>query len=344
MKCTNCGEEITGRFCTNCGAPAPQPEQDFKPEQQNIQNENMYSAPESNPYNTSYNDNGVNGNGQQGNPTTPYTTGFGQQFTNGQSQYSGQQFTNQANNTIQSSNKKTAIIITCIVAGLVVILCIITAVVFFALASKEKVGKDIDKTLSDISDLIDDYDDTLDDEFSSIDDNNAIQDDVFYDKNSRFYYYDSEEYDGVAIADYETDYTLSSKKITITVPEEIDGKKVVEIDMISADYDDDAYVTIVIPGTVKVIRNFAMGFLDDVDEIIIKDGVEIIEQDAFTESDDIKKATVPASVKVMDNCGLGMEYDDDISIKPYRDFVMYGEKGSQAEKYAKENGLKFVEK
>ena len=59
----------------------------------------------------------------------------------------------------------------------------------------------------------------------------------------------------------------------------------------------------------------------------------------------MKSVTVPKSVKTMDDCGIGLEYEDEDSFDETAidGFVLYGAKGSTAESYAKENNLKFAE-
>jgi hypothetical protein len=47
------------------------------------------------------------------------------------------------------------------------------------------------------------------------------------------------------------------------------------------------------------------------------------------------------SVKEMENCGLGMDVDDNYDSVPLKGFKMYCKKGSVAEAYAKENNLSY---
>ena len=117
MKCTNCGNEFMGKFCPNCGTPAPvndsapvqneqtQPTEPVvnTPEQTDVtQTVQENFVPEYTPEQTQipepvqYNPtNDFNGNVQQ-EPAQPQQTSFGQQFTNSSNGgYTGQQFTNQ---------------------------------------------------------------------------------------------------------------------------------------------------------------------------------------------------------------------------------------------------------
>ena len=95
----------------------------------------------------------------------------------------------------------------------------------------------------------------------------------------------------------------------------------------------------VIPKTVKVVDSFAFSFNDNIYELEIADGVKVLESDAFTSMTNLKSVTVPDSVKEMDNCGLGMDVDDNYNSVPLKGFKMYCKKGSAAEAYAKENNL-----
>ncbi len=352
MKCTNCGNEVNGNFCTKCGAPAPNssPEQVAPENTEDLQNNadaavNQPQEPQeyqAQPYNGYQENNQPSDNQQNVNQTS-----FGQQFTNAQDGYTGQQFTNNPS-APKSGGAKTAVIIVSIVVGLFIVLCIIVGVV--ACNVVKQVGRSTSSIYSEISNIVDDYSsdvsDIFDDYSSDTSDIDNFEDDgLLYDEASRFYYTESEEYDGWAITGYEMDFDINSRKINIDVPEKIDGKNVVEIQEIHAYYDD-AYVTVTIPGTVKVIRSYSMSFVDEFDEVIIKDGVEIIEDDAFIGDEDLKKVTVPESVTQMDNCGIGIEVDDDYKPEPmdHDDFTLYGKKGSEAEKYANEWGLKFIVK
>ena len=100
-------------------------------------------------------------------------------------------------------------------------------------------------------------------------------------------------------------------------------------------------VKVVIPKTVKVVDSFAFSFNDNIYELEIADGVKVLESDAFTSMTNLKSVTVPDSVKEMENCGLGMDVDDNYDSVPLKGFKMYCKKGSVAEAYAKENNLSY---
>lgn len=360
--CANCGAEITGNFCMKCGAPAP------KNETQPVQNEPAQqtefvseTAPEQGqiPQPVHYNE---NTDGEQ-NPANPYQTGFEQQTANSSNgQFDAQQFTYQPQNNAPAgkkpmSNGKIAAIIISVVAGLFLILCIIVGVVACNVinASKDIVTDLASKASSFVSDVedytlpdwledISDDDETADPESSSSD-----YDDYYgwLDSDSGFHYIETDG--GVKITEYDNDYDYDSKTVTVEVPSKIDGKDVVEIESLKVynltDYDnDDVFIKVIIPGSVKVIDGYAFAFNEDIDEVVIENGVKTIESDAFFDCKTLKSVTVPESVKHMEYCGIGIEYDDDeIDEIAIEGFTLYGKKGSTAESYAKENKLKFAE-
>ena len=388
MKCTNCGNEFMGKFCPNCGTPAPvndsapvqneqiQPTEPVvnTPEQteatqpvwetpvpENMPEQN--AIPEPVQYNPT---NDFNGNVQQ-EPAQPQQTSFGQQFTNSSNGgYTGQQFTNQPQNNNAPSGKKGMStgkivgLVLGIVGGVILILCIIVGVAAcnfvnsinsFAKDGKDVVNSIISDARSSISE-IEDYTLPEWEEDTTVPETSDSSDYEDYygtlDNVSHCYYKETEG--GVKITAYDNMYDYDAKTLTVEIPSEIDGKDVVEIESLGvynlSSYDDDEkYIKVVIPGSVKVIREFALSFNEDIDEVVIEDGVETIEPDAFFGCDELKSVTVPKSVKTMDGCGIGLEYKDEDSYDEtaIEGFVLYGAKGSSAESYAKEYKLKFAE-
>ena len=141
MKCPNCGFESNGKFCENCGSPLAQNGTQENTESVNgFEQTNQNTAPEqpSYDYNT---ENRTYGQpyqsnqqyGQQnysdgfGQNQTQNGTSYGQQFTNSQNSYSGQQFSNVPNGK-KPNSKKTAIIIVSIVSGIIILIIAITAI------------------------------------------------------------------------------------------------------------------------------------------------------------------------------------------------------------------------
>ena len=372
MKCTNCGNEFMGKFCPNCGTSAPvqneqtQPTEPVvnTPEQTDV-TEPVWetpvpeNTPEHNviPEPVQYNPtNDYNSNVHQ-EPAQPQQTSFGQQFTNSSNGgYTGQQFTNQPQTNAPSGKKgmstgKIVGLVLGIVGGVILILCIIGGVVACNLinATKDIANNIFDKAGSIVSDVEDStmpewLKDMIESEDNSIpsepDDSTGLLDDVSH------CYYDYTE-GGVKITGYDNQFENWQDTYTVKIPSEIDGKDVVEIENLGVyNYsgNDDMYIKVIIPGSVRVIDAFAFAHNDDINEVVIEDGVESIESSAFYNCEDLKSVTVPKSVTTMRDCGLGLEYEDDDNQDVAIDgFVLYGVKGSAAESYAKDNNLKFAE-
>ena len=388
MKCTNCGNEFMGKFCPNCGTPAPVNDSAPVQNEQTQPTEPVVNTPEQTeatqpvwetpvPENTpeqnvipepvQYNPtNEYNSNVHQ-EPAQPQQTSFGQQFTNSSNGgYTGQQFTNQPQTNAPSGKKgmstgKVVGLVLGIVGGVILILCIIGGVVACNIFNVFKNAVADNNIVNSIISEIEDY--TLPEWEEDTTANSAIVedttapetsntgDDDYYgtlDNVSHCYYKETEG--GVKITAYDNMYDYDAKTLTVEIPTKIDGKNVVEIESLGvynlSSYDDDEkYIKVVIPGSVKVIREYAVSFNEDIDEVVIEDGVETIESTAFFGCDELKSVTVPKSVKTMDGCGIGLEYKDEDSYEESAidGFVLYGAKGSTAESYAKENKLKFIE-
>lgn len=378
MKCTNCGNEFMGKFCPNCGTPAPvndsapvqtEPSQPTEPvvntPEQTEVTQPVWKTPV--PENTPEQDvipepvqynptNYYNSNVQQ-EPAQPQQTSFGQQFTNSSNGgYTGQQFTNQPQNNAPSGKKgmstgKVVGLVLGIVGGLILILCIIGGVVAcnFINATKDIANNIFDKAGSIVSGVEDStmpewLKDMIESENNTIpsepDDYTGLLDDVSH------CYYDYTD-GGVKITGYDSPFEYEQDTYTVKIPSKIDGEDVVEIENLGVyNYsgNDDLYIKVVIPGSVKVIDAFAFAHNDDINEVVIEDGVETIESSAFYNCENLKSVTVPKSVTTMRECGLGLEYEDDDNQDAAIDgFVLYGTKGSAAENYAKDNNLKFAE-
>ncbi|MCH5296126.1 MAG: zinc ribbon domain-containing protein [Ruminococcus sp.] len=341
--CPNCGEAVEGKFCTKCGTPvgaSVQPEQNVVGDTVNNTAENLSDAVNQpvdyqNPYADNTQPVQYNANTNQSN------TG-----------YTGQQFTNQPNvdpnGKKPMSGGKIAVIIVSIVVGLMIILGIIVGVVACsAVNSVINVAKDAVNTYDDdlssaanyLSSYLDKYSSSLDDYNSYLDDYSSKSE--VTDPATGLVFEESEKYDGWAVVDYNTpDYSVS--KITLEIPETFQGKEVVEIKRLyiyDNDYTDEGYLKIIIPGTVKVIDSYSMSFLGDINEVVISDGVEIIERNAFIGDNDLIKIYIPASVtEINEDCGIGFDESDE----PIKDFTLYCPKGSAAEKYAKDHKFNCV--
>lgn len=352
MKCPVCGHESDGKFCENCGSPLTQ-----NNTQENATNSVDSFGQNPTPEQPNYDYNTENQNYDQVNQNNNqqynqgYNNGYGNPNQNGTS-YGGQQFTNVPNGG-NNKGKKTAVIITSVVAGIILLLIVIISVVACNIIPNlaKTVDKHIDKAIDDASSYISkDFDkETTAPAFDSDSATSDIdEDDYLTDTKSHVTYCKSDDYEGWKIMGVDDDYFYNNlshsykevTEITINIPEQIDGVDVVEISSFGV-YLPDVKVKVIIPKTVKVVDSFAFSFNDNIYELEIADGVKVLESDAFTSMTNLKSVTVPDSVKEMENCGLGMDVDDNYDSVPLKGFKMYCKKGSVAEAYAKENNLSY---
>ena len=205
MKCTNCGAELTGKFCTVCGTPAPEqapqtePMQNPAPEQAPQAEPMQYNpAPEQVPQGEPMQYNPAPQQVPQGEPV-PYSQpqqyaqptqprDFSQQYQQyggvnpvNQGGYTGQQFTNQPNNLNLNpqgkepmSTGKIVGIVLGIVGGVILLFCILIGVV--ACNVVNTVGDIADNTYDAVDDFYDyyDYEFNFDDYMSYDNDENTI--------------------------------------------------------------------------------------------------------------------------------------------------------------------------
>lgn len=351
MKCPVCGHESDGKFCENCGSPLTQ-----NNTQENAANSVDSFDQNPTPEQPNYDYNTENQNYDQVNQNNNqqynqgYNNGYGNPNQNGTSY--GQQFTNVPNGG-NNNGKKTAVIITSVVAGIILLLIVIISVVACNIIPNlvKTVDKHIDKAIDDASSYISkEFDkETTAPAFDSDSATSDIdEDDYLTDTKSHVTYCKSDDYEGWKIMGVDDDYFYNNlshsdkevTEITINIPEQIDGVDVVEISSFGV-YLPDVKVKVVIPKTVKVVDSFAFSFNDNIYELEIADGVKVLESDAFTSMTNLKSVTVPDSVNEMENCGLGMDVDDNYDSVPLKGFKMYCKKGSVAEAYAKENNLSY---
>ena len=90
-----------------------------------------------------------------------------------------------------------------------------------------------------------------------------------------------------------------------------------------------------LPSTLKRIGDYAFSSCSSLAEIVIPDGVETLGDKVFFNSYSLKKIEIPASVT---------ELGDGLFMSGSSSLVIYGEKGSAAEKYAEKYQITFEEK
>lgn len=104
-----------------------------------------------------------------------------------------------------------------------------------------------------------------------------------------------------------------------------------------------AIETIVIPSTVKRIGSLAFFKCAKLSDVTIQNGVAEIDRGAFADCA-MKSVTIPASATSLDSYSFGCLYESGTGkYTPIDNFVIYGTKGSAAEKYAAKNGFTFVD-
>ena len=99
--------------------------------------------------------------------------------------------------------------------------------------------------------------------------------------------------------------------------------------------------SVTIPGSVEVIGFAAFGDCTNLKSVIISNGVKTIGDSAFDGCTSLTSVTIPSSVTEIGDYAFGYTYDD--TLVKIKGFTIYGKKGTAAERYAKDNGFKFVE-
>lgn len=127
-----------------------------------------------------------------------------------------------------------------------------------------------------------------------------------------------------------TSYTGSESELTI--PSEIDGKKVTAIGELIFDFYNGGNQTVkklTIPGSIKTIGEAAFAGAYGLEEVIIEDGVETIGGAAFGSCNNLKKITIPSSVTEIGNFVFCWAYASDspavinVEIHCYKDSAAY---------------------
>ena len=120
------------------------------------------------------------------------------------------------------------------------------------------------------------------------------------------------------------------KKVTLN-----EGVKEIGMECFSQDT---ALVEVSLPSTLKTISVGAFLYCVSLEKVIIPNGVESIEEAAFSRCEKLKEIHIPSSVTFIQNGSRekssAFNYDENVTI--------YAPKGSYAEKYAKQENIKFV--
>lgn len=101
--------------------------------------------------------------------------------------------------------------------------------------------------------------------------------------------------------------------------------------------------SVVIPDSVQEIYMWAFNGCYSLSSVSIGRGVKSIHSSAFGDCASLKSLVIPPEVTYMEQYAVGYYYDSDAGKDvQVRDFIIYGEKGSIAEKYANQYGFIFV--
>ena len=101
--------------------------------------------------------------------------------------------------------------------------------------------------------------------------------------------------------------------------------------------------TINIPESVTSIGDAAFKRCIKLTSVTIPNSVKSIGEEAFYGCTSLKSITIPSNVKSIGKAAFGYKrYEEHIAVEKVTGFTIYGVKGTAAEKYAKDNGFKFV--
>lgn len=121
------------------------------------------------------------------------------------------------------------------------------------------------------------------------------------------------------------------KKVTLN-----EGVKEIGMECFSQDT---ALVEVSLPSTLKTITSYAFVYCPSLEKITIPDGVENIELGAFARCEKLNEVHIPKSVTIIQQVNSDI---DSAVFEESPNVTIYAPKGSYAEKYAKQENIKFV--
>ena len=127
----------------------------------------------------------------------------------------------------------------------------------------------------------------------------------------------------------------------VTIPSTIYGYNVTRIGWF-AFYGCSSFTSVTIPDTVTVIESEAFCECINLTSVTIPNSVTSIESLAFFHCPKLTSVTIPASVTSIGDHAFGYYYNDDWETITVDGFTIYGYSGSEAERYADDNGFTFV--
>ncbi len=113
--------------------------------------------------------------------------------------------------------------------------------------------------------------------------------------------------------------------------------------IIEGSFRDSIVTSVTIPNGIKSIPAMTFYNSANLKKISIPNSVTSIGYDAFFDCINLKSVSIPKSVTKIGSAAFGFYYDSKAEkFKKVSGFTIYGYKGTAAEKYAKDNGFKFV--
>lgn len=100
--------------------------------------------------------------------------------------------------------------------------------------------------------------------------------------------------------------------------------------------------SITIPNSVTSIGIKAFSGCHSLKDLTISNGVTSIGVEAFSDCELLSEITIPDSVTSIGEKAFGYDYDTNWNLQRLKGFIIYGQKGSEAEKYANENEFIFI--
>ncbi len=101
--------------------------------------------------------------------------------------------------------------------------------------------------------------------------------------------------------------------------------------------------SVAIPDSVTSIRDDAFSGCTSLTSVAIPDSVTSIGGWAFADCTSLTSVTIPNSVTSIESYAFGYYYDESYRIDKVNGFTIYGYKGSEAERYADEEGFTFID-